>query len=380
MAGSYYEAIIIGAGVAGASLAHALADRGVGPILVLEREPRPATQASGRSAQTLLEFDLDPLIQRLKIAGASWLRRPAAGFSRHELFFRAGALRLCSETEWAGLEKQAPALRAAGLQVDPIGEEETRRRVPALAAGQCAGAAWLPESGFIDVPALIEAYISQAVRAGAVFRFGAPVSAIHSAAGRADAVVVFGETFRGRVIVNAAGAWAGPIAHMAGALPIELTPYRRSIATYPGPPRFDLRSWPLVWSDAHRIYFRPGFDGLMVCPMDEEPSDPGEPSVDPRVLAAGFERLRLLAPDLVPAAATRSWAGLRTFAPDRRPVVGEDPVRPGFFWLAGQGGSGIETSRVLAQLASDLIVGGATSGVDPSPLAAARFAERAAFP
>jgi D-arginine dehydrogenase len=259
------------------------------------------------------------------------------------------------------------------LEVEPIDEDETRRRVPALAPGRFAGAAWLPESGFIDVPALIEAYVAQARRRGVVFRFGGGVSAIESVAGRADAVVVLGETFRGRVIVNAAGAWAGPIARMAGALAIELMPYRRSIVTYPSPPGLDPRGWPLVWSDAHRIYFRPGFDGLMVCPMDEEPSDPCEPAVDPRVVAQGLERLRFLAPGLVPTGPARSWAGLRTFAPDRRPVIGQDPVRPGFFWLAGQGGSGIETSRVLAQVASDLIIDGATSRLDPSPLTATRF-------
>ncbi len=368
-----YEVIIIGAGVAGVSLAHALAERGVTDVVVIEREPLPARHASGRSAQTLLELDANPVVQSLKLLGARWLRSHPPGFDRRALITRSGAIKLCSQAEWAQLRERAPDLHRDGLAVHLLDPSEACRRVPVLVADEFAGAAWLPDSGFIDVPFLIDCYIEQARLREVEFRFGATITAIDCAAGRAVAVCAAGEVLHGRTIVNAAGAWASQIARLAGASPIRLTPYRRSIATYPVPAGLEANAWPLVWSDAHRVYFRPGFDGLMVCPMDEDAMPACDPEGDVGVFASGFERLGRLAPALVPERLTRHWAGLRTFAPDRVPVVGEDPARPGFFWLAGQGGCGIETSPVLAHVAADLIVAGRTLWTDPGPLDPGRF-------
>jgi len=159
---------------------------------------------------------------------------------------------------------------------------------------------------------------------------------------------------------------------LAGAAPIALVPHRRTIVTFAAPA--DVRGWPLVQSDADRLYFAPESGGLLLSPMDEEPMEPCDARPDDEVIAQGFARLAGLAPSLVPQTLRRKWSGLRTFAPDRVPVVGEDARVPGFFWLAGQGGAGIETSGALGPIAADLLVAGKTERFDARALSAARFA------
>ena len=128
-------------------------------------------------------------------------------------------------------------------------------------------------------------------------------------------------------------------------------------------------------SDADHLYFAPESGGVLLSPMDEDPSEPCEPFPDEAVIAAALERLSHLAPRLVPRSLTRRWAGLRTFAPDGVPVVGEDPLIQGFFWLAGQGGYGIESSPAVGRIAADLIVGGKTDYYDAALLAPGRFGQ-----
>ena len=123
----------------------------------------------------------------------------------------------------------------------------------------------------------------------------------------------------------------------------------------------------------HSIYFRPDAAGVLFSPMDEEPMGPCDASPDDVVIAGGLERLGHLAPNLVPRTLRQRWAGLRTFSPDRVPVVGEDPQLPGFFWLAGQGGCGIETSPAMGQIAADLLMMGKTEHFDQRLLAPTRF-------
>ena len=182
--------------------------------------------------------------------------------------------------------------------------------------------------------------------------------------------------YRARVVVDAAGAWAGRVAALAGASPIALQPLRRTIVTFPVPSGMDVRSWPLVGSEPHTIYFAPEAGDLMLSPMDEVPMEPCDPTPDDETIAAAVERLARLAPALRPATLKRRWSGLRTFAPDHVHVVGEDPKLPGFFWLAGQGGCGIETSPTIGQLAAELIVDGASDAAYDAPkLAPGRFQE-----
>jgi D-arginine dehydrogenase len=191
--------------------------------------------------------------------------------------------------------------------------------------------------------------------------------------GRCTGVVTRSGDLRGRWVVDAAGAWAGALGAQAGALPLALVPHRRTIVTFAVPPGIDAAGWPLVVSDQDRLYFAPESGGLLASPMDEEPAEPCDASPGALAVAETMDRLRAVAPRLVPRTIRRAWAGLRTFAPDRVPVVGEDPRLPGLFWLAGQGGSGIETSPALGRIAADLLLEGTTALVEAAALAPARF-------
>jgi glycine/D-amino acid oxidase-like deaminating enzyme len=152
-----------------------------------------------------------------------------------------------------------------------------------------------------------------------------------------------------------------------------LTPHRRTIVTFAAPDGVDVRGWPLVHNESQHIYFAPESGGLLACPMDEEPMEPCNAQPSELVIAEAIERVQRIAPRLAPKTLRRSWAGLRTFVPDRVLVVGEDPRVPGFFWLAGQGGCGIETSGAVGQIAADLLLDGRTGRIDAALLSPARF-------
>jgi len=178
-------------------------------------------------------------------------------------------------------------------------------------------------------------------------------------------VVLEGRTVRARIVVDAAGAWAGTLAQLAGATPIPILPRRRTVITFAAPPALEVRRWPMVDSEAQRYYFKPESGGLLASPMDQTPSEPCDARPTELDVAEVLDRLQRFAPSLAPRALRQRWAGLRSFAPDELPVVGFDPSLEGFFWLAGQGGVGIETSPALGRLAAELILDGA-SEIDPA--------------
>ncbi|MBI2964272.1 MAG: FAD-binding oxidoreductase [Deltaproteobacteria bacterium] len=372
--GKPVDVLIIGAGIAGASLSYFLSERGVSDVLVIERESQPGYHASGRSAATLVELDEIAELQKLKMLGARFLREPPAGFAESPLLERTGVLSLLREPQWSALRQVAVANRSAGLRFEPLTPREASERVGGvLLEDEVGAAAFLPDDGFIDIHELLTGYLRHAKRRGVEFRFGVEVGGIVREGGQCRGVATTAGLIRARRVVNAAGAWVGEIARTAGTTPIEFRPLRRSVAILPAPPDVDVRRWPMVWSDPHSVYFRPESGGLLFCPMDEVPMAPCDASPDEAIIAEGLERLRALAPALVPRTLGRRWAGLRTFSPDRVPVVGDDPALPGFFWLAGQGGCGIETSPALGRIAAELIADGKTTLFDAASLSPARF-------
>lgn len=387
-----YDVVIVGAGIAGTGLAYFLARRGLGRVLVVEGEKHAAYHASGRSASTLVELDGNPTVQHLKALGGAFLRNPPAGFSTHRIVNPIGALMLFREPGWEGIKSLAPVFEQSGVRVCVLDRAEACRRLGGaggssgvLCEQSFDGAAFLPEDGVIDVHELLSSYMRHAREAGVTFAFETRVEGVLNQAGSSRGLHLCGGDGRSfevgaGLVVNAAGAWAGRLASMAGAGEVLMQPLRRSLVMLPTPPSLPpagLAAWPLVWSDPHGIYFRPESGGLLFCPMDEEPMDPCDAGPDETAILEGLERLRALAPALVPSRLGRRWGGLRTFAPDRVPVVGEDPEREGFFWLAGQGGSGIETSPVLGRVAADLIETGTSEAFDIGLLAPGRFAPAA---
>lgn len=369
------EIVIVGAGVAGASLAHFLAEAGQASVLVVEREERPAYHASGRSAEALVEVELDPIWQPLLGESARFFRAPPPAVAPRSLVIPTGIVNLVDGDERGVWAAAIPELRRQGIAIELWEPAATRARLPFLSEPDFAGAVHLPDSGRLAVGALVAGYLGAARARGAELWLGTEVLAIETRAGRIAAV----ETTRGRigcrVLVAAAGPWSGALAGMAGATPVPLTPMRRTVISFDAPPGLDTRGLPLVSYDSRAVYLASEGDGLLASPMDEDPVAPCDARPDPARIELALERLARLAAPLLPRQLRGARAGLRTFAPDRRLVLGEDPARPGFFWLAGQGGTGIETSPAVGRLAAELLTRGAIAdGALAAALSPARFA------
>ncbi len=369
-----YDVVVIGGGIAAASFAYFASRRGVTSVLVLEREESLAYHSTGRSAAVLFEVDPIPTLQALKRLGGDWLRSAPEGFSEHPILSRNGAMPVFVGQTWEAIPYLREVWLEQGMKVDLLSPEEARARVSALDPRQFDGAAWMPEAGALDVHEWHSSYLRHAKRSGVEVACGVEVVGMLREAERVAGVETSQGSVRAEWVVNAAGAWASRVAAMADASPIELRPLRRCAVTYAAPADLDVAGWPLVASDHHKVYFEPETTGLLMSPMDEEPMEPCDARPDDVTIAEGVERLRALAPAIVPATLRHKWAGLRTFAADRAPVIGRDPVRPGFFWLAGQGGMGIETSGVLGPIAADLLLDGRTDRFDEKLLGPARFA------
>ena len=371
---SGFDAIIIGCGIAGASLAYFLTERGMKDILILEREEQPGYHATGRSAAALLEFDPVPSVQQLKILGAQFLRNPPKGFSENPLLQPSGILVMAKGALWNTAQQMVSGLRQAGVLVDLLSAEETVSVVPVLSPQNFDGVLFFPEDGHIDVHELLWSYLRNARRLGAELRSREEVKGLKVARGRCEGVITSAGEYDAAWVINAAGAWAGKIRAWAGPpSSIRLTPYRRTIVTFAAPGGLEVKTWPLAADLSHELYFSPESGGLLASPMDEEPMEPCDARPDDLVVAETIERLKQLTPRLVPKSIIRKWAGLRTFAPDQAMVIGEDPDLKGFFWLSGQGGAGIETSAAVGQIAADLIIEGRTGLMDVNPISPTRF-------
>jgi D-arginine dehydrogenase len=370
---SKFEVIIIGGGIAGASLAYFLTERGVTDVALLERESQHGYHSTGRSAATLVEKDPIAPVQQLKALGGKFLRNPPAGFSDNPLLNPCPVMLLYRRANLAQFDTAVEALRRDKIAFEVLGAAEAIEQVSVLALHESERAIVLTADGRIDVHELLTSYLRHARSRGAMVRTSSEARGLVIENGRCHGVVTDAGTLTARWIVDAAGAWAGEIARLAGASEILLEPRRRTIVTFAPPPNLSVSRWPFIISEVDLIYFAPESGGLMLSPMDQEPMAPCDVQPDGEVIAAAMERLRGLAPALVPSSLKRKWSGLRTFSPDSIPVVGEDPRLAGFFWLAGQQGFGIESSPELGQIAADLIVRGTTDRFDTAILSPSRF-------
>ena len=349
------DVLIIGAGIAGASLAAELA--GAARVTVLEAESQPGFHATGRSAAFWSESYGGPLIQPLTSASGPILA--AGGFLRPR-----GAIHLADEEGRAALARMAEEYPAL---LQPLGRPRLEAAIPGLRPGWDRGLAE-PSCADIDVAALHASCLKRAGQGGATLVADTSAEAIERSGGKWRI-----GAFTADILVNAAGAWADRVAIMAGERPIGLQPYRRTIVQLrvAPPAPADL---PLVVDAAGRFYFKPEAGGrLWLSPHDETPSDPCDCAPEELDVARAIDRLERLV-DWRIERVEHSWAGLRTFAPDRLPVYGFSKSGRGFFWCAGQGGFGIQTAPAAASLATALLLGRPPGPVDPAPYSAARFA------
>ena len=342
-----HDVVVVGGGVAGLSVAAALAPGG--RVALLEAEDRLGHHASGRSAALFEENYGSAPVRAL--SRASRASHEAAGV------LSPRGVMLVGPGEEAATE--AHALGLARITV-----AEARALWPILDADAVRFVAANPDTPSIDTDRLMQGYARTARAHGATLVTGAPVAAI-----RPGWVV---ETPRGvfeaPVIVNAAGAWADAVAALAGVEPLGLVPHRRSMAVVPAPGGRDVSDWPMLFGAGESWYAKPEAGRLLVSPAEEDATHPHDAHADELVLAEGIARYEAFVTEPV-TRVLHSWAGLRTFARDRALVIGWEPTAPGFVWLAGQGGYGFQTAPAAAALAAAL-VGGAAPELDPGTVAA----------
>jgi D-arginine dehydrogenase len=346
-----FDFLIVGSGIAGAGAAYELADGA--RVLLLEREDAHGYHTTGRSAALYSEVYGNPLIRGLTRASRAFFEAPPEGFAAHPLLNPRPCL-------YVGRPDQADALAALlaaePVALAPVSREEVLALVPVLRPGY-VGAGVL-ETGAMDadVEAIHQGFLRGAKARGADIRLASEVVAISPIAGAAGGWSVrtaSGEVFEAAVVVNAAGAWADRVADLAGVAPLGLTPMRRTAVIVDAPPGVDVRAWPMVIDVDEDFYFKPDAGRLLASPADETPTEPHDAWAEEMDIAICIERVQTAA-DIPVQRIVRSWAGLRSFVADRSPVIGFDAQAPGFFWLAGQGGYGVQTAPAAARTAAAL--------------------------
>lgn len=362
------DIVIAGGGIAGASLGAALAAHG--SVLMLEMEPSAGYHATGRSVAFWEETYGGLAVQPLTTASGPMLKAPDPDFSETPFLSPRQTLHVGRASDGAARDRLMREFggRVELLPVDPAA------LLPGLRPEWTLG---VLEPGVcdIDVAALHQAYLRRFRRLGGELRLGAGLKAARAERGgwrieTDDGVIECG------VLVNAAGAWADDVARACGVAPIGIAPLRRTVVQLrvPSMPSAEL---PLVMDLASQFYFKPEGEGrVWLTPHDEEPSPPCDAAPEEMAVAQAIARFQGVV-DWPVEAVERKWAGLRSFSRDRAPVYGFDPQCPGFFWFAGQGGFGIQTSPAAAMLAAGLLTGTAppqpVASIDPAAYSPARF-------
>lgn len=360
-----FDIAIVGAGMAGASLGAELAQHA--SVLVLEAEDQPGYHATGRSAAFWEECYGGPEVVPLTLASGPYLRE-------HGFLRRRGAVYIGRDEDAPAIEAFVTRFRGQGATIERIGREALARHVPGLRP-EWSGGVWERACSDIDVGGLHGHYLAALARAGGTLRTRACVERVQREGGGWAIGTATGAEFQARVLVNAAGAWADGVAAMAGIVPIGISPLQRTVVQLrvdPPPPP----DMPLVLDIGGGFYFRPENGRLWLSPQDEALSVPCDAAPEELAVAEAIERLQQVV-DWRVEAVERKWAGLRSFAPDRRPIYGSDPADPAFFWFAGQGGFGIQTAPAAARLGAQLLLGtsrdGMTAGLGPTLYSPARF-------
>lgn len=349
-------AVVVGAGIAGASAAAFLSrELSGGAVVLVEQEAQPAQHASGRSASVLSETSGHVAVCALARISRPFFESPPQGFADHSLLSPRGLM-------WVGEsgdESVLDDLASVGASIRPSVRRVTAAEVAARLEtfrpqAIAAGGVFEPDAMAIDTASVIAGFLRMLRDAGGDVLVTA--EAVHMAQHGDDSwsVVAGVHRLRTPIVVNAAGAWVDEVAARGGVAPLGMRAMRRTAAIVPAPDT--VAAWPLVMDIAGRYYCEPEAGGLLVSPADESPSEPCDAQPDELDIALALERVRDAAG--LPLRSVRSaWAGLRTFAPDRAPVLGEDPSARGFWWSAGQGGAGIKTAPAMGRLLADMVIG-----------------------
>ncbi|AYG44402.1 FAD-binding oxidoreductase [Pseudomonas sp. Leaf58] len=371
-----YDTLIIGAGIAGASLGYRLA--GQHTVLLLEREAQPGYHSTGRSAAMFMEAYGTPQIQALTRASRAFYETPPQGFCEHPLLEPRGCLYVASLEQRALLEQTHAQNLANGTDVSLLDRDAALALVPSLRGEALAGAVLEPGAMDLDVHALHQGFLRGYRSAGGELRCNAELTQAWYLDDLWQVQLADGSRVQARRLVNAAGAWADRVAEQCGVAPIGLQPCRRSAFTFAGPAGLDFARWPAVIGVDESFYFKPDAGQLLGSPANADPVEPQDAAPEELDVALGIYNIEAMT-TLAIRRPSHTWAGLRSFVADGDLVIGFDVHVPAFFWLAAQGGYGIQSAAGASRLAADLLLdqplcpGLVSQGVVPERLSPARF-------
>ncbi|MGN6057854.1 MAG: NAD(P)/FAD-dependent oxidoreductase [Sphingomicrobium sp.] len=353
------DILIVGGGIAGASAGAAVA--GKQSTLIVEAEEHCGYHSTGRSAAFFLESYGGPVVAQLSTASAEFLATPPADFADHGFLHARGALHL-SQADWPELPPNVPARR--------VEREELERMMPGIRP-RWVKALFEPGCADIDVASLHAAFLRSFRRRGGTVRTNARLLSARREGDCWRVTLADGSELTAGTIVNAAGAWADSVAEVCGARPLGIAPKRRTMVQL-RVGRSGLKDLPLVNDADGNFYFKGETDNsIWLSPHDEIDTDPCDAAPEEIDIATAVDRFEGVV-DWPVERIDRSWAGLRSFSPDRVPVYGFDAEVPGFFWCAGQGGFGIQTSPAAGRLCASLLL-------DEQPDASIAHIDAAAF-
>lgn len=344
--------IVIGAGMAGASVAYELSH--AASVLLLEREDQPGYHTTGRSAALFAPAYGNLAIRRLTAASRDFYQDQAGGLADGPVLHPRGELLIARADQLSALDQAEIDLRREIADLERLDADEVIERLPVLRPGYAQAALADQSAMDMDVAAIHQGYLKGFRRAGGDVQVNAEVTALRSVHGGWEVESKAGAA-KASLIVNAAGAWADKIAALAGARPIGLVPKRRTAFIFDPKDPVD-PTWPAVVDVDETFYFKPESGLLLGSPADETPSPPTDAQPEELDVALAVDRIERATTWQV-TRVTRRWAGLRSFVADKTPVVGFDPECQGFLWLAGQGGYGIQMAPALARVASAVALG-----------------------
>jgi D-arginine dehydrogenase len=352
--GQSYDVVIIGAGIAGASIAGNLAPHA--KVVVLEAESQPGYHTSGRSAALYSEIYGNAVVRALSTGSRNFFAEPGADFAGFTLTRPRGALHAGKPGDAALLAARTAEYAALVPSVRQVTAHEMRELVPILRPEAVSGAVFEPDALDLDTNGMLQGFLRMARRAGGTTLTDARVESLHPDDAGLWHVRTRDAAFSAPVVVNASGAWADHVASLAGLAPIGITPKRRTAFLVDPPAGLAVDAWPLVVDIHESWYFKPDAGKLLVSPADETPSPPCDAQPEELDVAIAVERVEAATTLAIRRIAHR-WAGLRSFARDKTPVVGFDPRARGFFWCAGQGGYGFQTAPALGRAGAALARG-----------------------
>jgi len=347
------DVLIVGAGMAGASAAYFLAPHS--QVTLLEWESQPGYHATGRSAALYSETYGNATVRAITTAAKAFYFHPPEGFSPYPLVTQRGALIVGTVEDEPALRDLWRDMHALVPNVQWCKQAQILQRVPVVRPEFAACGIFEPDAMDMDVHGIHQGFLRGAKAAGARLVCDAQAQNITREADGWRVETPAG-SFWAPVLVNAAGAWCDELAQLAGVAPVGLQPKRRTAFTCEAPAGCDISLWPMVIDAQESFYFKPDAGVLLVSPANEDPVTPQDVQPEELDVAIAVDRVETVT-TLQIRQIKRKWAGLRSFVADKTPVVGFAPDAPGFFWLAGQGGYGIQTAPAMGELAAALVRG-----------------------